>query len=67
MAPFFYFLVLKLNNREIFALRIKIYYIRANYSPTRFEMKIIKPKKLQKNDVIGIISPASSTDDDLPF
>jgi len=26
-------------------------------------MKIIKPKKLSKGDVIGIISPASSTDD----
>ena len=26
-------------------------------------MKIIKPKKLSKGDVIGIISPASSPDD----
>lgn len=26
-------------------------------------MKIVKPKKLEKNDVIGIISPASSPDD----
>ena len=26
-------------------------------------MKIIRPKKLQKNDTIGIISPASSPDD----